>query len=155
MLHRKRKSTLISVQKGSGFCGGSDTRRHAHGSTSQLWVVGRSMCYNNTIRPETREAPNLKQGTMRRPRDKSTSTWKLTTTTTTMTTSATTTTMMTMVMTILVRAVFFHSHACRNVVWAIPLMSKRASKPRPSAPWLDPVTLTPVTPLSVPSAPWT
>ena len=32
------------------------------------------MCYNNTIRPETREVPNLKQGTMRRPRDKSTST---------------------------------------------------------------------------------
>ena len=42
------------------------------------------MCYNNTIRPETREAPNLmstreqgrdlKHGTMRRPRDKSTST---------------------------------------------------------------------------------
>ena len=82
------------------------------------------MCYNNTIRPETREAPNLKQGTMRRPRDKSFGTSKLTTTATTMTTSATTTTMMTMVMTILVRAVF-HSHACRNVVWAIPLMSKR------------------------------
>ena len=113
------------------------------------------MCYNNTIRPETREAPNLKQGTMRRPRDKSFGTSKLTTTATTMTTSATTTTMMTMVMTILVRAVFFHSHACRNVVWAIPLMSKRASKPLPSAPWLDPVTLTPVTPVSVPSAPWT
>ena len=51
---------------------------------------------------------------------------KLTTRATTMTTSATTTTMMTMVMTILVRAVFFHAHACRNVVWAIPLMSKRA-----------------------------
>ena len=112
------------------------------------------MCYNNTIRPETREAPNPKQGTMRRPRDKSFGTSKLTTTATTMTTSATTTTMMTMVMTILVRAVFFHSHACRNVVWAIPLMSQEPSKPLPSAPWLDPVTLTPVTPVSVPSAPW-
>ena len=112
------------------------------------------MCYNNTIRPETREAPNLKQGTMRRPRDKSFGASKLTTTATTMTTSATTTTMMTMVMTILVRAVFFHSHACRNVVWAIPLMSPEPRKPLPSAPWLDPVTLTPVTPVSVPSAPW-
>ena len=48
------------------------------------------MCYNNTIRPETREAGNLmstreqgrdlKQGTMRRPRDKSFGTSKLTTT---------------------------------------------------------------------------
>jgi len=50
--------------------------------------------------------------------------------TTTMTTSAT---MATMVMTIMVRAVFFHSQACRNVIWAKPWRDiYRLGHPNPS-----------------------
>ena len=39
MLDRTRSQALISVHEGSGFCGSSDTRRQAHGTTSQLWVA--------------------------------------------------------------------------------------------------------------------